>query len=78
MNARDELFHLAVSQDMVAEEGAARLLDAYRREVLAEVQTALEAQAAAEKRRSQMPTDQSFAHGFAMAAAHVGEMRRPR
>lgn len=36
MNARDKLFHLAVSQDMVAEEGARKLLDELRAAVLAE------------------------------------------
>lgn len=34
--ARDRLFHLAITGDMVAEEGAAALLDAYRAEILAE------------------------------------------
>ncbi|MFF3619993.1 hypothetical protein [Streptomyces sp. NPDC002467] len=44
MSARDKLFRLAVSQDMVAEEGAAQLLDAYRAEVLAEAIAAANAE----------------------------------
>lgn len=39
MSARDELFRLAVRQDMVAEEGAAQLLDAYRAEVERDVRS---------------------------------------